>query len=308
MTGPDSGGEGTIVRRGFVSIAEGQVHYRHVAGPPGSARPLVLLHPSPGSSLMLLPLITAFGATRPVYALDTLGNGDSARPAPAEPPLEYFADAHLRAIDTLGLRAFDLYGSHTGGNIACEIAIRAPQRVGAMILDGMSLYSDAERDEMLANYAPAIVPDLNGSQLNWVWHFVRDTYMFWPWYRRDPAHARTVGLPSADILHDKVVEVLKAVRTYHLSYRAAIAYPKRARLPLVTVRTLLACARTDMLARYMDDVARLMPRAARVETPGFATADDAQRTLALFGAFLAGSVPTAAIAADGQQTPTPQEA
>lgn len=281
MTQPDS-----AVRRGFVAIAEGQVHYRYAAGPPG-VRPLVMLHPSPGSSLMLKPLIAAFAATRPVLALDTLGNGDSARPAPAEPPLDYFADAHLRAIDALGLSAFDLYGSHTGGNIACEIAIRAPARVGAMILDGMSLYSDEERDEMLAHYAPAIVPDLNGSQINWVWHFVRDTYMFWPWYRRDGAHARTVGLPSADALHEKVVEVLKAVRTYHLSYRAAIAYPKRERLPLVTVRTLLACAGTDMLKRYMDDVARLMPQAARAETPGFATPADTRETVALLEAFLA---------------------
>jgi pimeloyl-ACP methyl ester carboxylesterase len=286
----DSDGEGTtsetIIRRGFVSIAEGQVHYRHAPGPARAARPLVMLHASPGSSLMLAPLIAAFGASRPAYALDTLGNGDSARPALADPPLDYFADAHLRAIDALGLDAFDLYGSHTGGNIACEIAIRAPERVRSMILDGMSLYHDAERDEMLAQYAPAIVPDLNGSQINWVWHFVRDTYMFWPWYRRDPAHARTVGLPSADALHEKVVEVLKAVRTYHLSYRAAIAYPKRERLPLVTVRTLLACAKTDMLARYMDDVARLLPRAQRLETPGFGTSADAARTIALFGEFL----------------------
>jgi len=155
-----------------------------------------------------------------------------------------------------------------------------------MILDGMSRYHDAERDEMLAQYAPAIVPDLNGSQINWVWHFVRDTYMFWPWYKRDPAHARTVGLPSADALHEKVVEVLKAVRTYHLSYRAAIAYSKRERLPLVKVRTLLACARTDMLVRYMDDVARLLPKAQRIETPGFGTSAEAARTIALLGEFL----------------------
>jgi len=111
----DRAGQGTIVetiiRRGFVSIAEGQVHYRHAAGPARPECPLVMLHASPGSSLMLVPLIAAFGASRPVYALDTLGNGDSVRPASAEPPLEYFADAHLRAIDALGLDTFDLYGA-----------------------------------------------------------------------------------------------------------------------------------------------------------------------------------------------------
>jgi pimeloyl-ACP methyl ester carboxylesterase len=274
------------VRRGFVGIREGQVHFRHIGRLDGPTRPLVLLHPSPGSSLMLLPLLERLGRSRPVIALDTLGNGDSVRPELDAPPLGYFADAHLRALEALGIAQFDLYGSHTGGNIACEIAIRAPGRVTAMILDGLSLYSDAERDEMLAQYAPEIAPDLNGTQINWAWHFVRDTYMFWPWYKRDAAHARTVGLPSADALHDKVVEVLKAIRTYHLSYRAAIAYDKRDRLPLVKTRTLLACARTDMLKKYMDGIARLMPAAERLETPGFATAQDAETTVAQFDAFL----------------------
>ena len=86
---------------------------------------------------------------------------------------------------------------------------------------------------MLEHYAPPVKIDHQGSQLHWIWHFVRDVYLFWPWYKPDAAHARRVGLPGADELHDKVVEVLKAARTYHLSYRAAIAYDKEPRLPLV---------------------------------------------------------------------------
>ena len=275
-------------QRGFVSIDEGQAHF-HVASPAVPGRPLVMLHASPASSRMLIPLITRFGAIRPVWAIDTLGNGDSAAPAVAAPDVAYFADAHLRALSALGIGEFDLYGSHTGGCIACEIAIREPQRVRSLILDGMSLYSDEERLDMLANYAPAITPDQLGSQLNWVWHFVRDNALFWPWYRRDAAHLRDLGLPSADALHDKAVEVLKAVRTYHLSYRAAIAYLKPDRLPLVSVRTLLACARDDMLLPYMDGVGALMPAARKMLTPGIRTPDAAAETVRGMTAFLDGA-------------------
>jgi len=275
-----------VIRRGFADIRAGQVHYRRAGAAGTAALPLVMFHPSPGSSKMLEPLMARLAATRPVIAPDTLGNGDSCAPAGDAPALDVFVAAHVEAFDALGLPRVDLYGSHTGGNIAVEIAIRHPQRVRRLILDGLSLYAADERADMLAHYAPAVTPSPDGSHLLWIWNFVRDAYLFWPWYRRDAAHRRDVGLPSADALHDKFVEVAKAARTYHLSYRAAIAYRKEERLPLVTVPTLLTCARTDMLLRYLDQVAALMPRASCAITPGLSTEADAQQTVARMLDFL----------------------
>lgn len=273
------------VRRRFVDIAAGQVHLR-VAGERRSGTPLVMFHASPGSSKMLEPLLIRFAATRPVFAPDTLGNGDSSPPLAAAPALDDFVDAHVAALDALGLGRVDLYGSHTGANIACEIAIRHPGRVRRMILDGVSLYSEAERAEMLRCYAPPITPSEDASHLLWIWNFVRDAFLFWPWYKRDAAHARAAGLPGADALHDKFVEVVKAARSYHLSYRAAIDYRKEERLPLVTAPTLLSCARTDMLLPYLDGVAVLMPGARRAVTPGFGDPAAARETMALMLGFL----------------------
>jgi pimeloyl-ACP methyl ester carboxylesterase len=255
------------VRRGFVDTADGQVHYRE-AGAGGT--PLVMLHPSPGSAKMLEPLIAALAARRRVLGLDTLGNGDSSAPRAQDPDLAVFVRGHVRALDALGLQSFDLYGSHTGANLACEIAIAHPGRVRRLILDGVSLYAPAERAEMLERYALPVKIDHFGSQIHFLWSFVREAYLFWPWYKPDAAHARRVGLPDAEALHDKAVEVLKAARTYHLSYRAAIAYDKEARLPLVRVPTLLACARSDMLFEYFERVKALMPAAESAVTEDFA--------------------------------------
>ncbi len=245
-----------------------------------------MFHPSPGSSKMLEPLIAAFGATRLVIAPDTLGNGDSSAALEDAPDLAVFVAAHIAAIEGLGLSKVDLYGGHTGGNIAVEIAVRRPDLVRRVILDGMSLYSEAERADMLRHYAPVVTPSADGAHLLWMWNFVRDAYLFWPWYRHDAANRRDVGLPSADALHDKFVEVAKAARTYHQSYRAALAYRKEERLLLVRAPTLLACARTDMLLRYLDDVAALMPHAARAVTPGMGTPDAAAATVARMMEFL----------------------
>jgi pimeloyl-ACP methyl ester carboxylesterase len=276
------------VRRGFVDIDEGQVHYRH-AGLEllGRVHPLVMLHPSPGSARMLEPLIGALGRSRPVLALDTLGNGDSSAPIGDQPEIPYYADAHRRALDALGIASFDLYGSHTGGNLACELAIEHPDRVTSLILDGISLYTRAERDDMLQHYAPDVRIDMMGSQLHYIWTFVRDAYLFWPWYRREAGARRPLGLPDPDTLHDKVIEVLKATRTYPLSYRAAIRYEKEERLPLLKVPALFACARSDMLYMYFDQVRALLPAQTRTAvTEGTGTADALESTARVFSDFL----------------------
>jgi hypothetical protein len=113
-------------------------------------------------------------------------------------------------------------------------------------------------------------------------------YLFWPWYKPDAAHARRVGLPSADELHDKVVEVLKATRTYHLSYRAAIAYDKEPRLPLIKAPTLLACASTDMFMEYFERVKALMPAAMPLVTKGTGNQAALRSTVEQFEKFLDG--------------------
>ncbi|MDO9436358.1 alpha/beta fold hydrolase [Hydrogenophaga sp.] len=274
------------VRRGFVDVSEGQVHYREAGVAQDSRLPLVMLHASPGSARMLEPMMRALAPGRRVVATDTLGNGDSSAPQEASGSIAYFADAHLRALDALGLERFDLYGSHTGANIACEIAIAHPQRVRRLVLDGVSLYSPEERADMLEHYAPGVALDQQGSQFKWVFDFVRDVYLFWPWYRRDAQHRRNLGLPGADELHDKTVEVLKAVRTYHIAYRAAIGYDKAPRLPLVRVPTLLACASTDMFMEYFDAVKALMPTATPLITPGQGTRDALLATARHFERFL----------------------
>ena len=279
------------ITRGFANVVEGQIHYREAGQTTvSSPLPLVMLHASPGSAKMLEPLIGALALKRRVVAADTLGNGDSSAPFGEAPEISYFADAHLRAMDALEIEQFDLYGSHTGANIAIEIAITQPARVNRLILDGVSLYSNAERADMLENYAPDVKIDMIGSQFQHIWHFVRDVYLFWPWYKREASTRRDLGLPNADELHDKVIEVLKATRTFPKVYRAAIGYDKAPRLALVGVPTLLACARTDMFLAYLERVGELMPSAVRQVTEGIGTFKQLASTVAQFEDFLDGTL------------------
>jgi pimeloyl-ACP methyl ester carboxylesterase len=261
--------EDTAVDRAFVRIREGQVHYRTAGG--GAARPLWMIHASPSSGLNLVPLMRELAVTRRVLAPDTPGNGDSAPLGVEQPEIVDYADAAVRTMDALGLDRVDLYGSHTGAHIAMEIAIARPERVERLVLDGIAMFTAEDKREFVERYAPGVQVDAFGSQLWWAWHFVRDQAWFFPYFRRDGAHNRGAGQPSPEGLHATTVEVLKAVRTYHLAYRAAFRHPDRERLPLVEVPTLVMADEADPLHAGVHEAASLVRGARRVIVPGEAT-------------------------------------
>lgn len=274
-----------MVRRGFTGIAEGQVHWRR-AGEGGT--PLLLLHASPYSSLVLAELVAEMGRDRLAIAPDTLGNGDSCAPATAGPDIAYFADATCRLLDAMGLGTVDVYGAHTGARIATEIALTRPGRVRRLILDGFGLYAPDDLAEILRVYAPAITPDPQAAHLMWAWHFVRDQHLFFPWFRRDPAHRYDCDMPEPARLHALFLEVAKAVTTYHHSYRAAFRFNMAEAVPRLTVPTLIAFTRTDMVFPLLDRAHALLPGAARAELPGLATPEACAETGAILRRFLDG--------------------
>jgi len=258
--------------RAFARIAEGLVHYRSV-GDSHDSRPLVLLHAAPGGSRGVEPLLQALHEADPnrrLLAPDMLGHGESEAASPAAPDIAYYADALLRMLDCLGHRQVDLYGTHTGARIACEAAILAPDRVRTVIFDGITDYDPAMRQLLLERYAPEMQPDEYGRQFIWAFHFVRDMWLYFPHFARDPEHRLARPLPSAERLHEAALDVLRGLTTYHKAYLAAFAYETRARLQLVQQPSLFLSAAGEVpaLAQSVAGFAALMRRAAIAEVDG----------------------------------------
>lgn len=252
------------IRRDFADLDHGQIHLRSVGDGPHT--PIVLIHQSPGSSKQLEPLMTEIARRgRPVLAPDTAGNGDSEPLPMPQPTISDLAEAAFAAIETRHSGLIHLYGSHTGASIAMEIAIARPDRIGSLTIDGMGLYTADLRSEVLDRYAREIRPDAEATHLMKVWHFCRDQHLFWPYYNRTAAGRLPDGLPNDEALHDFVVEVLKAMRTYHLSYRAAFRHPKRDRLPLLKLPVHVICSTSDMLFEYFDEIASLVPGSEKTQ-------------------------------------------
>lgn len=280
------------IARGYSETSFGQVHLR-VSGAMSGRPPLLAFHSAPGSAEPIEPLLLDLGRDRMVVAPDFLGNGDSDKPGPDTPvDIAMLAAVMLEVMDALALDVVDLWGTHTGGLIAMEIALARPQQVGAMILDAVPLLDPEQTADILEKYLPPIVPDPHGTHLVSAWHMRRDMFLYWPWYERRGVTVRGMPLPDAETFHAWTLGLLRSGTTYDRSYRAAFEYPTKERLPAVRVRTLLCSGPTDMLAGGLEaarslcsDAVTIAPAPATVWYPRQDPAA-VEATFALYRAFL----------------------
>lgn len=271
------------MRRGFVDLPHGQVHWR--GGGADHGVPLLLLHKAPFAAATLLPLMHRLGTTRPVLAPDLPGCGDSEPlPMPA-PTIADFADAMLRVLDARGLEQVDVYGTHSGARIAAHLAVHHPGRVRRVVLDGFGLTPMTD-EAAIARHAPDVLLDTQGAAMIWLWHFVRDQHVFAPWYARDAAHRRPRGLPDAETLHARFVETAKAATTWQHLYRAALRYDMAQATPRIAQPLMLLYARDDSVFAQFEAARALLPHATAHATDGHETPQAADATAALIEDFL----------------------
>lgn len=111
-----------------------QLHYIEA----GEGFPLVLLHGNGSSLDYFQNQIAYFAKHYHVYALDTRGHGASPRGTAPFTMHQFSADLH-EFLDAHNLKKVYLLGFSDGGNIALTFALRYPQYIEKLILNGANL-------------------------------------------------------------------------------------------------------------------------------------------------------------------------
>lgn len=104
----------------------------------GSGPPLLLLHGNGEDGTYFVHQIAEFSRDFTVHAIDTRGHGKSPR-GTAPFTISQFAEDLLAFMDQQGLTKADILGFSDGGNIALTFALRHPDRVHRLILNGANL-------------------------------------------------------------------------------------------------------------------------------------------------------------------------
>ena len=117
-------------------------------GNEGGRCPMILLHGNGGNASSFFYVVDHFMKKRRVITLDTRGHGRSPK---GEAPftLKQFAEDLRCFMDKKGIEKADLIGYSDGGNIAMLFAIKYPERVNSMVLNGANMFPEGlcERDK-----------------------------------------------------------------------------------------------------------------------------------------------------------------
>ena len=104
----------------------------------GAGAPLLLLHGNGEDGTYFVHQMDAFAQHYRVIAVDTRGHGRSPR-GTAPFTIRQFAEDLLDFMDALHLEKAHILGFSDGGNIALTFALRHPERVDRLILNGANL-------------------------------------------------------------------------------------------------------------------------------------------------------------------------
>ena len=220
------------VRRGYFESRYGQLHV-HNAIPPGGGfeegTPLLCIHRSPLSGRMYERLLAVAGRDRSVYAPDLPGFGDSDPPS-SRPAIVDYAAAVGDFVETMRFRQIDVLGYHAGSLVAAELAVTRPKQVRRVVLVSVPLLTEAER-ESFKRVPPLVAATPDGAHLAGEWQRVTDSY--------------GAGAPVELVTTAFVEKLRNGIHPAWLAH-AAMQYPVRERLALITQQVLLIRPKDDL--------------------------------------------------------------
>ena len=238
--------------RHFVDAAGREVHYLRA----GSGPLAVLLPSFPWSAGSLAPLGEALAEDFTVVVMDLPGYGNS-HALDGSPTLAGYADAVAANLGALGIDRCHLYGLYTGAQVALGVAIRHPERVANVVLDGLPLLEQAQRENLAGRFCPRFDPSWDGAHLAAISWWCREQSLFAPWYRPSATTRLDVDEPAPAVLHRRAVDVLRAGAGYDAGLRAAFARSATLSLDRIDVPHTLVTAAGDPFT----------PRGARTPAP-----------------------------------------
>jgi len=260
----------------FAPIDGGELYYESEgAGPP------LLLVPGLGGVGAFWRLQAAAWRDRfTVVVHDHRGTGRSARTVGGY-SVDRMADDVLALMDHLGLARADCVGHSTGGAIGQRLAVRAPARIGRLVLSSTWTHCDAFfrrvfeiRRRVLLELGPEAYTRLGTL-------FLHDP----DWVARNAA--------ALAVLERAAIDAFPPVEIVAQRIDAICAFDGRADLARIAAPTLAICAVDDMVTPvyFSRAIAAAIPGARLVELAGgghfcpVARADDYNRAV---GAFLDG--------------------
>ncbi|MSQ33904.1 MAG: alpha/beta hydrolase [Dehalococcoidia bacterium] len=226
-----------VIREVTLATKDGKVHFS-MGGLGREA--VLLLHPMGSSCRAWSKVMDALADRYPVYALDMLGQGDSAKPRRVY-SIEDYARSVLNFMQATALPRATIIGNSVGAMLAAQMAVLEPRKVRKLALVGVPAWTDEERSERRGLMDQNLNPDGSAKSAT-----LEDLKASW-------VH------PTPELLLQINSDRAK-VGTWHQNAMAAILdCDIRAVLPQVRAPTLVVYGEKDMLRNHEQFVLQSIP-------------------------------------------------
>ncbi|MSO98455.1 MAG: alpha/beta hydrolase [Rhodospirillaceae bacterium] len=244
------------IKKGFVNVGKGQVHYRLA----GSGPPIILLHDSPRSSVLHMPLLKEFADQFTVIAIDTPGYGNST-PLDLGRQLEIpdFGTALADTIAAFGVERCPVYGFHTSSKITLAFAAKHPERVAVAILDGLSLPPGGADPAFIASYMKPFTITESGGHLAEEWTRVLDFQRWFPWFTKTKEARQPTPAKDLQALHEYGIDLFMAGPHFSDAYAGAMRFVALPLINTLKARTIVMARQSDVLHAYLSALPDPLP-------------------------------------------------
>jgi pimeloyl-ACP methyl ester carboxylesterase len=241
-----------LPRRAYADGPFGQIHFQHL----GTGAGVLLLHQAPATSGQFDNVYGPLSSQGfHVIGVDMPGFGLSDPPS-FTPYVEHYAEVVAPVLDALGMGRAAIVGHHTGALVATEAAIRWPERISALVVNGPLPVNEAERQEYLQNghlreLAFHALP--GGEHLTWLFK-LRETF--------------AAGSVGPERITDYIVQAMLGRGRFWYGHHAAYQYHHDDALRQVTQPTLILTNTGDMIYSLALRARELRPDFEFIELEG----------------------------------------
>jgi pimeloyl-ACP methyl ester carboxylesterase len=232
----------TILRR-YANCRDGQIHLRESG--PADGPVVAFFHQTASSGAMFEQVMEQLGDRYRCLSFDSPGFGGSYQPENI-PDIRFLGDRLLEALDDLGVDRAHLCGHHTGGCVALEMAVAAPERARSLTIIAPVVASEPEKAEYAKTFVRPFAVEETGAFLQTAWDYLR-----------------MIGAGANVELHRReMVDHLIAHRTMPMAFSAVWRQDVATLLTSVQAPLHLMCSKDDVLWPLFERSCAMRPDAA----------------------------------------------
>ncbi len=228
------------IKKGYVPTKFGQIHYRFC----GNGQPIILLHPTPRSSIVFENLIHKLSEEYAVFAPDTLGFGQSDQ-LPNGFDFYKLAEAFFEFVNYLSLDKVIIFGIHTGNKICAAIGYKNYRCVESLILCGMSHSLILDKKKRNSQINAIANKDSNsdsyGNRWKKTFNLINNS-----WWTKKILENKNLSSKDFKLAQNEVLDFINSRKSYDLIYQENYKFDFEKAVRNITVPVLIIELISDM--------------------------------------------------------------